>query len=76
MSICPIFKRFDVRLFSSFSLSTVVLYFFAIEYRESPDLTVYVVSLELSSGIFRTWPICNRFDVRLFAFFMASTVVL
>ena len=65
-----------MRLFSSFSLSMVVLYFFAIEYRESPDLTVYVVSPELLSGIFKTWPICKRFDVRLFEFFMASTVVL
>lgn len=40
IKIWPMFKRFDVRLFSSFSLSMVVLYFLAMEYSESPDLTV------------------------------------
>lgn len=35
---------FVVRLFILFSSSTVVLYFVAILYNESPDLTVYVSS--------------------------------
>lgn len=38
--IWPIDKMFVVRLFILFSSSTVVLYFVAILYKESPDLTV------------------------------------
>ena len=70
------FNRFDVRLFNSFKVFTSVPNFFAIEYRESPLWTVYVVSSPVSLGIDSTWHMLNRFDVKLFAVFMASTVVL
>lgn len=53
-----------------------MLYFLAIEYRESPDLTVYVVSLEVPNGILSTWPIWRVLVVRLLALLMASTVTL
>ena len=75
----PIDKRLDVRLLRFFIASTVVLYSLAIEYRESPLLTVYVmpvVSVSRAVGIFRTPPIDSILLVRLLAFFRASTVVL
>ena len=39
-SCCPIDKLFDVRLFNSFILFTVVLLAFAILHKESPFFTV------------------------------------
>ena len=58
----------------------VVLYLLAIEYRLSPFLTVYV-NVESGlvpevDGIFNIWPIDKLFVVKLFMFFIASTVVL
>lgn len=76
ISIWPIDKRFDERLFNLFISSTDVSNFLAMEYKLSPFWTVYVVSKLSFVGIFRTSPIDKRFDVRLLAFFMASTVVL
>ena len=76
IKIWPIDNRFDVRLFNSFNLSTVVLYFFAMEYKESPFWTVYVVYSEVSTGNFNTWPMDKRFDSRLFISFIWSIVVL
>ena len=70
------FNRFELRLFNSFSLFTVVLYFLAIEYRESPGFTVYVVSLEVPNGILNTSPIWRVLVVRLLALLIASTVTL
>lgn len=76
ISIWPIDKRFDERLFNLFISSIDVSNFLAMEYKLSPFWTVYVVSKLLSVGIFRTWPIDSRFDVKLLALLMASTVVL
>jgi len=69
------FNKFDVKLFNLFNSSTVVLKFFAIEYKLSPLFTTYVFSLVDVVGIFSVWPILNKFDVRLFRFFIASTLV-
>ena len=38
--VSPIDNKFDDKLFSSFILSTVTLYFFAILYNESPETTL------------------------------------
>ena len=72
----PMDRIFVVNLFNSFNLSTVVLYFFAMEYKESPFWTVYVVSGVNGLGNFSNCPMDNVFDVRLFIFFISSTVVL
>lgn len=74
-------KVLVVRLFCCFNFSTVVLYFFAIEYKVSPDFTVYVVnvvgiSIISVSGNRSTWPMVSVLLVRLFSFFKISTVVL
>lgn len=74
---------FDSKLFKLFILSTVVLYFFAILYKLSPDTTLYVLTLELVSsvlldevGIFKLLPIVRLLEVRLLYAFNLSTVVL
>ena len=71
----PIVRVFDGRLFSCFSLSTVVLNLLAIEYRVSPFSTMYVV-VDVVLGTRIVWPTDKRFDVRLFNCFNSSTVVL
>lgn len=76
INIWPIDSIFDVKLFNSFSLSTDVLYFLAMEYRESPFCTVYVVSSGVLDGINRTWPMDKRLLVRLFNSFSSSIVTL
>ena len=76
INIWPIDSIFDVKLFNSFSLSTDVLYFLAMEYRESPFCTIYVVSSGVLDGINRTWPMDKRLLVRLFNSFISSIVTL
>lgn len=72
----PIDNKLVVRLFKSFILSMVVLYLLAIEYKESPFFTMYVDSGNNALGIFSNCPVDRILDVRLFAFFNSSTVVL
>ena len=75
-SIWPILRILLVKLLILFSSSTVVLYLLAMEYKESPFFTVYVDSGNNALGIFSYCPVDRILDVRLFAFFNSSTVVL
>ena len=72
----PILRVLLVKLLILFSSSTVVLYLVAIEYKESPFLTVYVVSGNNSLGIFSNCPVDRILDVKLLILFSSSTVVL
>ena len=57
--------------------STVVLYFCAIEYKLSPDFTIYVSDVVVSCscvGIFNNWPMLRMLDDKLLASFNSFTV--
>ena len=69
-------KLFDVRPFAFFSSSTVMPYFLAIEYKLSPDFTVYVFILLSLVGISSCSPTFRFVELRLLYFTRASTVVL
>ena len=78
ISFWPIVRLLFIKLLASFISCTDMLYSLAIEYNVSPDFTVYLFSStsSLSPGIFNTWPIDNKLDVRLLILFNSSTGIL
>ena len=76
INCCPTDRIFDVKLFAVFKLSTVVLNCLAIEYSESPFLTIYASDISSSFGINSCWFICIIFEDKSFKSIMACGVVL
>lgn len=73
----PILNKSVVRLFNLRISFTVVLKLRAIRHKLSPALTTYIVgdACTFEAGIKSCWPIDNILLVKLFKFFIASTVV-
>ena len=74
----PIVVKLLVIPFASFNSFTEIPYFFAMEYRESPRSTIYLINslFGVWPGIVKVCPTFNIVPVKLFSFTKFSTGIL